>query len=57
MSKLNRKRMVKRWNFSWMGHEYHAGRDKDGILWVMCGRGGWQIPLTNIAAILESEPQ
>jgi hypothetical protein len=51
---MNRKRMVKRWKFSWMDH---AGRDKDGILWVRYGVGGWQIPLTNITAILESEPQ
>ena len=21
---MNHKRMVKRWKFSWMGHEYHA---------------------------------
>ena len=54
---MKRKRMVKRWKFLWMGHGYHAGRDKDGILWVRYGVGGWQIPLTNIAAILESEPQ
>lgn len=39
---MNHKRMVKRWKFSWMGHEYHAGRDKDGILWVRYGVGGWE---------------